>query len=144
MVTTVRCSVISRTVRVLGTLTSMPDCSTGAVIIKITSSTSTTSTSGVMLMSASELRVCPLLLVNATFSLPRHVRRARRWRSRPHGNLFHQVQQLSAKIIGGRRKNSDARSELVISHQGRHCYKQSSGGGDQRFGNARGNGAKRS
>ena len=57
--------------RVLGTLTSIPDCSTGSVIMKITSSTSTTSTSGVMLISASEVRVCPLLVVNATFNLPR-------------------------------------------------------------------------
>ena len=54
MVTTIRCSVICLTVRVLGTLTSIPDCKTGSVIIKITSSTSTTSTSGVMLISASE------------------------------------------------------------------------------------------
>ena len=38
--------------------------------MKITSSTSTTSTSGVMLISASEDRVCPLLVVNATLNLP--------------------------------------------------------------------------
>ena len=36
-----------------GTATSMPDCRTGAVSMKMTSSTSTTSTSGVMLISAS-------------------------------------------------------------------------------------------
>ena len=60
-----RCSVISFTVRVFGTFTSIPDCSTGSVIMKITSSTSTTSTSGVMLISASEVRVCPLMVVNA-------------------------------------------------------------------------------
>ncbi len=70
MVTTSRCSVISLTVRVLGTATSIPDCSTGAVIMKMTSSTSTTSTSGVMLISASEVRVWPLLLVKATVHLP--------------------------------------------------------------------------
>ena len=53
MVSTMRCSVISRTVLVFGTLTWMPDCSTGAVSMKMTSSTSTTSTSGVILISAS-------------------------------------------------------------------------------------------
>ncbi len=63
-----RCSVICFTVRVLGTFTSIPDCSTGSVIIKITNSTSTTSTSGVMLISASDVRVCPFIVVNATLS----------------------------------------------------------------------------
>ena len=60
MVMTSRSSVISFTVRVLGTLTSMPDCRTGAVTMKMISSTSTTSTSGVILMSASEVCVRPL------------------------------------------------------------------------------------
>jgi hypothetical protein len=65
MVMTVRSSVISFTVFVLGTLTSMPDCSTGAVTIKMISRTSTTSTSGVMLISASAVCVRPLEAVNA-------------------------------------------------------------------------------
>ena len=55
MLITRRSSVISFTDRVLGTLTSMPDCSTGAVTMKMISSTSTTSTSGVMLMSEREV-----------------------------------------------------------------------------------------
>ena len=55
MLTTSRSSVISFTVRVLGTLTSMPDCSTGAVTMKMISSTRTTSTSGVMLISEREV-----------------------------------------------------------------------------------------
>ena len=46
MLITRRSSVISFTVRVLGTLTSMPDCSTGAVTMKMISRTNTTSTSG--------------------------------------------------------------------------------------------------
>src|SRR3974390_158886 len=101
MVTTRRCSVISRTVRVLGTDTSMPDCSTGAVIMKITSSTSTTSTSGVMLISASEVWVRPLF-VKATFYLVRPfadfgcaLRRSRRYRA--HVDLFERIQQLAAE-----------------------------------------------
>jgi hypothetical protein len=43
------------TVLVLGNSTSMPDCNTGAVIMKMISSTSTTSTKGVTLMSDSEV-----------------------------------------------------------------------------------------
>src|ERR1700722_20722384 len=74
MVSTSRCSVISFTALVIGTATSIPDCNTGAVIIKITSSTSTTSTRGVMLISASDDRVAPELEVNATLSgLPESV-----------------------------------------------------------------------
>src|SRR5664280_631980 len=97
MVSTTRCSVISRTVRVLGTATSIPDCSTGAVIMKMTRSTSTTSTSGVMLISASELRVWPLLLVKATFDLTRYFAAALGgWSTRrsgwAHRDLFERVQ----------------------------------------------------
>src|SRR5437660_2649292 len=56
-VTTRRSWLISLTVRVLGTSTSMPDCRMGAVIIKMMSSTSTTSTNGTMLISESEVCV---------------------------------------------------------------------------------------
>src|ERR1039458_4573896 len=105
MVTTRRCSVISLTVRVLGTETSIPDCRTGAVIMKMTSSTSTTSTSGAMLISASEDRVWPLLLVKATFSLPEEFGFGiARGQGRTRGNLFEQVQQFAAKIVDGRGK----------------------------------------
>src|SRR6185437_15187903 len=48
----------------------MPDCSTGAVTIKMISSTSTISTKGVMLISDSEVSVRPLLVVNAISALP--------------------------------------------------------------------------
>ena len=48
----------------------MPDCSTGAVTIKIISSTSTTSTNGVTLISESDVSVRPLLVVNAISVLP--------------------------------------------------------------------------
>src|SRR5580704_14818729 len=76
IVTTIRCSVICFTVRVFGTFTSIPDCSTGSVIMKITSSTSTTSTSGVILISASDDLVCPVLVENATFGLFGYLHRA--------------------------------------------------------------------
>src|ERR1700730_17653492 len=57
METTTRDSEISFTVFVLGTSTSIPDCRIGAVIMKITSSTSITSTKGTMLISE---RVVPV------------------------------------------------------------------------------------
>src|SRR5438552_4699726 len=56
-VTTRRSWLISFTVRVLGTSTSIPDCRMGAVIIKMMSSTSTTSTNGTILISESEVCV---------------------------------------------------------------------------------------
>src|ERR1035437_7635676 len=120
MVTTMRCSVISFTVRVLGTATSMPDWRTGAVIMKMTSSTSTTSTMGVMLMSANELRVWPVLLVKATFRLPgKFGSGGTRRHGCAHGNLFQRIQQFTAKIVDGRGKDPDPCSELVVSHDGR-------------------------
>src|SRR5579875_2728446 len=53
------------TVRVLGRFTSIPDCRMGAVSMKMTSSTSITSTKGVTLISESEVCVVPLGLVKA-------------------------------------------------------------------------------
>src|ERR1039458_4255216 len=150
MVTTSRCSVISRTVRVLGTATSIPDCNTGAVIMKITSNTSTTSTIGVMLISDSEVRVWPVLLVKATVHLPGRfpgrftnpfsVRRPRRT---AHRNLFQRVQQLAAKVVDSRRKDSDPRRELVVRHHRRNGHKQACRGGNQRLADARRHGPQR-
>src|SRR5580704_3511791 len=129
MITTWRCSVISLTVFVLGTATSMPDCSTGAVSIKITSSTSTTSTRGVMLISASAVCVWPPLLVKATGSLPGILIRSERC-------FFHAVQQFARKVVHARGKVAAACGELVVGDHGRDGYEQSGGGGDERFGNA--------
>src|SRR5271165_4656588 len=144
MVSTRRCSVISFTVRVFGTETSMPDCNTGAVIMKMTSRTSTTSTSGVMLISASELRVWPVLLVKATFCLSVNLRFGFPRRSgRPDRNLLERIQQFPAKVIDGRRKYPYACSELVVCHHSRHCYKKPGGGGNQRLGDARRDGPQR-
>src|SRR5216683_1991627 len=55
--TTTRDSEISLTVLVFGTSTSMPDCRIGAVIMKITRSTSMTSTNGTMFISEREVPV---------------------------------------------------------------------------------------
>src|SRR5215472_6959689 len=140
MVTTRRCSVISLTVRVFGIATSMPDCSTGAVIIKITSSTSTTSTNGVMLISAREDCVLPLLVVKATANLLRLVARRR---GVAHRNLFERVQQFPAEVVGCRCEDADTRGELVVSDNRWNCYKQAGGGGDKRLRDAGGNSTQR-
>src|ERR1022692_4144501 len=135
MVKTTRCSVISLIVRVLGTDTSIPDCNTGAVIMKMISSTSTTSTSGVTLISASEVRVWPVLPVKATFHRLSWRIGGRFGSARRSGStlwyLFHRVQQFTAKVIRGRCKYPNPSRELVVSNQGGNGHKQSGGGGDQ-------------
>src|SRR5262249_40561665 len=90
---------------------SMPDCSTGAVNIKITSSTSTTSTSGVILISASEVCVWPLLLVKATRGLPFQWILVFCYRK-----LFHAVQKFAGEVIHARAKFAAPRCERVESN----------------------------
>src|ERR1700733_12555818 len=126
MVTTIRDSVISFTVLVFGTATSMPDCSTGAVSMKITSSTSTTSTSGVMLISASDVCVCPVLLVKATCGLPLDWLLARLER-----DLFHAVEQLAGEVVHARRKVAAARRELVVGHHRGHSDNEPGSSGNK-------------
>src|SRR5512146_2582190 len=76
MVTTTRSVSTTFTVLVLGKSTSIPDCSSGAVTIKITRSTSITSTKGVTLISAIDVWVVPLGVVKAIFNLTDHVAHA--------------------------------------------------------------------
>src|ERR1035441_10942996 len=109
--------------------------------MKITSSTSTTSTSGVMLISASELRVWPLLLVKATVHLPNGFgvsgrRRPRRSRH-AHRNLFQRIQKLAAKVVDGCGEHPDARRELVVSDHRWNSHKQTRRRGNQRLADAR-------
>src|ERR1700685_78978 len=99
MLMTRRSSVISLTVRVWGTLTSIPDCSTGAVTMKMMSSTRTTSTSGVILISASEVRVWPELAVKATRGLPLHWV----WLSL-QAYFFQAVEQFAREVVHARAK----------------------------------------
>src|SRR5579859_2093212 len=128
MVRTRRCWVISFTLRVFGTDTSMPDCSTGAVTIKMMSSTSTTSTNGVMLISASEVRVWPLLAVKATRGLPLH-------RVLFGADFFQAVQQFAREVIHAGTELAQRGGELVVRDDRRNGDQQASGGGDQSFGN---------
>src|SRR6185437_11680419 len=119
MVMTSCSCVASRTVRVFGTATSMPDCRTGAVSMKMTSSTRTTSTSGVMLMSAMDDLVRPPESVNATAGLPQRLsllaaialQRILLW---PQRDLFHAVQQFAGEIIHARAELANACGELVV------------------------------
>src|SRR5277367_1449334 len=128
IVTTTRCSVSSLTVLVFGTATSMPDCRTGAVSMKITSSTSTTSTNGVILISASAVCVWPFLFVKATCGLPfdgvliGHQR-----------DFFHAVQQFARKIVHARGLAAQPPRELVIGNHRRNSDNQARGGRDQRL-----------
>src|ERR1700760_3526650 len=137
MVSTSRCCVISFTLRVLGTATSMPDCSTGAVTMKITNSTSTTSTSGVMFISASDVRVWPELAVKATCGLPLC--------SLVGGaHLFHAVQQFAREVVHAGAELAQRSSELVVGDHGGDCDQQAGRGGDQRFRDTGSHGAQRS
>src|SRR5580698_3544248 len=137
MVTTTRDSVTSLIVRVLGTETSMPDCSTGAASMKITSSTSTTSTSGVMLISAREDWVRPLLLVKAISDLS--IQGAHGPLSlclRGGGSLrdfLQRIQQFTGEIVDSRGEDPQSGSELVVSYASRHGHEDARGGRNQGF-----------
>src|ERR1700761_6546375 len=137
IVSTSRCCVISFTLRVFGTDTSMPDCSTGAVTMKMISSTRTTSTSGVMLISASEVRVWPVLAVKATRGLPLH-------RFLFGGDLFQAVEQFAREVVHTRAELAKRRRKLVVGDDGGNGHQQTGGGSDQSFRHARSNGAQRS
>src|SRR5246500_3211270 len=147
MVITSCCSVASRTVRVLGTATSMPDCSTGAVSMKMTSNTSTTSTSGVMLMSARADLVRPLESVNATAGLLHYFALTRAFAFqwillRTQRDFFHAVQQFPREIVHARAEFPDARGKLVVGDDRRDGDDQTCGGGDQRLRDTRRHGAQ--
>src|ERR1700722_6233953 len=131
MVSTIRCWVISFTLRVFGTETSMPDCSTGAVTMKMMSSTRTTSTSGVMLISASEVRVWPVLAVKATCGLPLHCFLF-------GADLFQAVEQLAGEVVHAGAKLTQRCGELVIGDDGGDGDQQTGGGGDEGLRNSRG------
>src|ERR1039458_6733599 len=109
MLITSRSSVISLTVRVWGTLTSIPDCSIGAVTMKIMSSTSTTSTRGVMLMSESAVWVRPPL---------------------------NQVKHLQGEVVVARGHFTNGANDEVVGDNRWDGGSQAGGGGNQSFGDA--------
>src|SRR5246127_5210538 len=136
MLITMRSSVISFTVRVLGTFTSIPDCRTGAVTMKMISSTRTTSTSGVMLISASEVRVWPLLAVKATRGPPLH-------RFLFGSDLFQAVEQFAREVVHAGAELAQRRGELVVGDHGGDGHQQAGSGRDQRFRDSGGDRAQR-
>src|SRR5579864_7755458 len=102
MVTTTRDCGMSLTVCVCGRSTSMPDCRIGAVIMKMMSSTRTTSTSGTILISDSDVPVC--LSCGIADFLRAHFFNLR-------GN-FH------GEIIHARAQISDAADKIIVRDDG--------------------------
>src|SRR5580692_12034604 len=108
----------------------MPDCSTGAVSIKITSRTRTTSTNGVMLISASAVWVWPVLLVNATNVS---------WvLIGSECGFFHAVEELPGKVVHAGGEVTATGGVLVVGDDGGDGDHESGSGGDQCFRDARG------
>src|SRR5712692_3466763 len=132
-VTTRRSWLISFTVRVLGTSTSMPDCRIGAVIIKMTSSTRTTSMKGTMLISDSEICVCleSCGIVSRTYWRPGWDGRACSAKS-----FFNLRDDFHGKCVQPLRQVPNILQKLVIENQRRNRGEKSRGCGDQRFGDA--------
>src|SRR5271165_6071276 len=124
MVTTRRCSVISFTVCVFGRSTSIPDCRMGAVIMKMISSTSTTSMNGTMLMS--ERLVC-VALASCGIS----------------GKGFFDLRgEFQGEGVQTLRQIANVLQEMVISDKGGDGREKAGGGGDKRFGDAGSDGAE--
>ncbi len=148
MVTTVRCSVSWLTERVCGMATSMPDCSTGAVSMKMSSSTSTTSTSGVMLISASAVwvRIWPPLRMEKAMA-----RRSSGGSSLlfaagaaggEDGGVLDGVEQLAAEVVHARAELAKPRGELVVADERGDGDDEAGGGGDEGLGDAGSDGAE--
>src|ERR1700722_3753840 len=115
----------------------MPDCSTGAVTMKMTSRTRTTSTSGVMLISASEVRVWPELAVKATCGLPLH-----RILVGVQTDFFEAVEQFAGKVVHAGGKLAQRRSELVVGDNRWDGDEQAGCGRDEGLRDARGHSAQ--
>src|SRR5579864_6925813 len=132
MVTTRRSSLMARTVRVLGTSTSMPDWRIGAVIMKMMSRTRTTSMNGTMLMSESEVCVC-LASCGMFF-----VCRRPGWGGR--ANLAERFFDLRGDFHGKRvetlRKIANVLQKLIIKDQRGNGSKKPCGSGDESFSDA--------
>src|SRR5581483_3643384 len=122
----------ARLSRVFGRLTSMPVCRIGAVTMKITNSTSITSTRGVTLISESDVCVRPRLSVKAILVC---------WFAalelRFGVMALDQVQQFQREAVERRRKSFDAVEKLIVKDRRRHRRGNAGGSRNQRFGDAR-------
>src|SRR2546425_1622139 len=139
MVITKRSSAISFTVLVLGKSTSMPDCRIGAVIMKMTSSTSTTSTKGTMLISESEVPVWRESCGIGALALLKFVLLSELALS---VILFDLRSHFHCKVIHACGELLDVVQIVVVGNHRRDGCEQPGRGGNQRFGNARRHGAK--
>src|SRR5260221_8724856 len=140
-VTTIRVSTISRTVFVFGTSTSMPDCKIGAVIMKIISSTSTTSMNGIMLISDSEVCVCfescNVFFFAAAYRSLLSLKSLLRAKT-----LFNLRRDFQRKGIQPLPQFTNIAQKTIIKNYRWDCGEQSRRGGHQGFRNSRRDGAQ--
>src|SRR5712664_713215 len=111
----------------------MPDWRMGAVIMKMMSSTRTTSTKGTMLISESEVCV-DLESCGIYCDLPMRPG----WRGREKlakGFLDHHG-YFQRKSVQALCEIADILQKMVVENNGRDCRAQSCGGGNKRFGDA--------
>src|SRR5271163_779740 len=154
MVMTMRTWLSSFTVFVFGTSTSIPDCRIGAVIMKMISSTRTTSMNGTMLISESDDPVsrCTCGMV---FFLPEHVAgcgchpepaTAGEGTAFPFSvatsrlravNRFNLRYKLRRKTIHARRDAANSAQVMVVGDHRGYGGKQARRCSDQRLGNSR-------
>src|SRR4029077_19392203 len=121
---------LSFTDLVLGTSTSIPESITCAVIMKMMSSTSTTSTKGVTLISESadvpwnrrRPDVPPLLTVIAIRSLS--------------VSAFRQIEEFECEVVHAGAHFLDDVAEVVVGNGRGNGREQAHSGGNQRFGNS--------
>src|SRR5688572_5151539 len=124
--------------RASGSLTSTPRCSIGAVTMKMISSTSITSTSGITLISASVVetrrprpRGAPPLGIGRTFGIPQRL-----LREVPFGD----VQKFQGEVVQVRGVPLYLGREVVVGEHRRDRREESGSSRNQRIGDARADG----
>src|SRR5450755_298273 len=113
----------------------------GAVIMKMMSRTSTTSTKGTMLISESEDWVFFEMEAIVRFSLRAGVY-GRAGSKNLREILFDLRGDFESKGVEALRKVANILQELIIKDYGRDGSNEAGGGGEERFGNTRSDGAK--
>src|SRR5262245_29391406 len=133
MVSTSRSSTAVGLPPLRGKFTSMPRYIMGAVSMKMSSRTRTTSTRGMTLISASVLRVpAPSVPASALIAILEGLRA-------PYEPTLDEVGQFEREVVHLGRPVSHPPDEVVVSDDGRDRGSQAGRGGDQRAGDARRN-----
>src|SRR5262245_54664335 len=114
----------------LGRLTSMPRYIIGAVSMKMSRRTSTTSTSGMMLISDRDELVRPPPSAGSGLNILGRPRD-------PRGGPAQEVEEVQHEAIHLGGPVADPVDEEVVAHDGRDGRAESGGGGDERLGDAR-------